>query len=375
MISSFSTLGSMKKNTAVSIPPVSVSLPNTRMPVVIIGTGSTNRFGYSSDLTTWSYGTLGSITNPSSICCGNVNSSPLWVVIGKDNGTTYYSTTSTNGTTWTTPNSSISAIFTSSGWLYNSLNFGYDKDGNGIFLAAGYGGTSGSPSVAISNDGLNWVVGGYPFTTTRFANNCYYGNGYWVVVGNSGTSTDGIMYSTNVSVSGNASISWSNTGRSFLDPAYGVVYSGNRWLIGTLNNAGGSTNGNLYVSSSSNPTSTYTSSRSVNQYPSAIMATQGNAVVGGSGSNNNYLFYFNPVTTTTPAGALSAATAPSRTWQIEYVTTTTMWIAVMGGTSGQNNSIAYSTDSQRQTNPGQQWNNISSVNTNIPSCVGIAASR
>lgn len=375
MISSFSTLGTMKKKAAAPVIISGPTVPSTKMPVVIIGTGSTNKYGYSSDLTTWSFGTLGTITNPSSICCGNVNSAPLWVVIGKDNGTTYYSTTSTNGTTWTTPNSSISAIIKSSGWLFNSLNFGYDKDGNGVFLAAGYGGTSGSPSVAISSDGLNWVVGGYPFTTDRFANNCYYGNGYWVVVGNSGTSTDGIMYSTNISVSGNASITWSNTGQSFLDPAYGVVYSGNRWLIGTLNNAGGSTNGNLYVSSSNNPTSTYTSNRNVNQYPNAIMATQGNAVVGGAGSGNNYLFYLNPVTVATPSSALSATTAPSRTWQIEYVTTTTMWIAVMGGTSGQNNSIAYSTDAQRRTNPGAQWTNISTVNTNIPSCVGIAAAR
>lgn len=374
MISSFSTLGTMKKN----MPPISISLPNqipsTKMPVVIIGTGSTNTYGYSNDLTTWTFGTLGTITNPSSICCGNVNSAPLWVIIGKDNGTTYYSTTSTNGTTWTEPNSSISSIIKAGGWLFNSLNFGYDKDGNGVFLAAGYGGTSGSSSVAISSDGTNWVVGGYPFTTTRFANNCYYGNGYWVVVGNAGSNTNCVMYSTNISVSGNASITWSNTGRVFTDPGYGVVYSGDRWLIGTRTNPP-SSNGILYVSSSSIPTSIYnTSSTSVGQFPSAIMATQGSAVVGGSGSNNNILYYFNPVTNTTPTGRVSASTAPSRTWQIEYVSTTTMWIATMAGTSGQNNSIAYSTDAERNANI-VGWTNISSVNTNIPSCVGIAAAR
>ena len=129
-------MGYMNKPKAVTVPLIPFVVPTRKMPVVIVGTG-TYRYGYSNDLVTWTWGNF-SFT-PTSICCGNVNSASLWVVIGNI-GTTFYSSTSTNGTTWTTPSSNISAIFTSTGWIYNGLNFGYDKDGNGIFLATGRGG-------------------------------------------------------------------------------------------------------------------------------------------------------------------------------------------------------------------------------------------
>ena len=339
----------------------SVIVPPTKMPVVIVGTGN-NRYGYSNDLVTWTWGSFSFA--PTSICCGIVNSASLWVVIGNI-GTTFYSSTSTNGTTWTTPSSNISAIFTSTGWIYNALNFGYDKDGNGIFLATGRGGPSGASSVAISNDGLNWVTGGFPFATTFFGNNCYYGNGYWVVVGNSGNTSTSVMYSSNISIAGNASIIWTSAG-TFTNPAYGVVYTGNRWLIGSNNNW-------LYYSSTNVPNSTYSSNQFVPQYPNAIMSTQNSAVAGGAGIGYSYLSYFNPVTTSSPTSALSATSTPSRTWQIEYVASTATWIAVMEGTTSGNNSIAYSTDTQRQNNTA--WTNIATVNTNMKSCVGIAAAR
>lgn len=356
-------MGFINKPKTITNAPLSVELPPTKMPVVIIGSGSsgTNRYGYSTNLTTWSWGNLS--FEPSSLCCGNVNSAPLWVTIGKSGGT-FYSSTSTNGTTWTTSSSSINSIF--KGWI-NGLNFGYDMCSNGIFLATGYGGSSGSPSVAISSNGVNWVVGGYPFTTTRFGNNCYYGNGYWVVVGNAGDGTKCVMYSTNISIAGNANITWSITGSIFRDPAYGVVYTGNKWLIGSLE-------GNISVSSTNDPTSTYAiRSSNATTYPGAIMGTQGSAVVGGAGNNPGNLYYYNPVTTTTPTSAVSATNSPTRTCQIEYVASTTMWIAVMEGTASNNNSIAYSTDAERQTN--NTWTNISTVNTNMVKCLGVAAAR
>ena len=103
------------------------------------------------------------------------------------------------------------------------------------------------------------------------------------------------------------------------------------------------------------------------------MSTENSAVVGGNGGNSGNLYYFNPVTTSFPTSAVSANTTPSRTWQIEYIESTAMWIAVMEGTTGGNNSIAYSTDTQRQND--NAWTNISTVNTNMKSCVGIAAAR
>ena len=158
------------------------------------------------------------IADPVSICCGNVNSAPLWVVTSKGSGNTRYSITSTDGINWSTQQySSINNVFPSTGWIYGSLNFGYDSSGAGIFLATGYGGSSGSSSIGISKDGITWKTGGFPFANTSFGSNCYYGNGYWVVVGNSGNASTCVKYSNTVHYDGNASITWSNTGRTLLN--------------------------------------------------------------------------------------------------------------------------------------------------------------
>jgi hypothetical protein len=370
MISSFSTLGKIKSNTAIpsSVPYYSASLtvPTTKMPVVIIGTGGSYTYGYSTNLTNWTWGTISPITNPTCICCGQYNSLPLWVVIGYT-GSTYYSTTSTNGITWTTPSSNISAIFKSGGWTY-SVNFGLDKDGYGIFLATGYGGTSGSPNVAISSDGINWVSGRSPFLTDRFGNTCYYGNGYWVVVGNSNDTAICAMYSTNVSIAGNASINWATVGSFTSQPAYGVVYSGTRWVISTIN-------GNVNYNSNNSPILSYATMTNLNQFPGAMMAKGNTLLVGGAGINNNIIFNFTTVPTTT--NTYTIPNNPSRTWQIEYVTETTMWIVAIAGTTTGNNSLAYITDLGRS-----QTNNItypltyvSTVNANMPVCTGVAAAR
>ena len=368
---SFSTIGSINNNK--SGPPAG---PPPAHSLVIIGTGNTtvpNTFGYTNDsnLLTWTFGNLATITTPAAICCGNVNSASLWVVIGYSGTgatTTYYSTTSTNGTNWTTPNN-ISAIFSATGWC-NALNFGYDKDNNGIFLATGYGGTSGSSSVAISQDGMTWKTGGNPFTLTNFGNNCYYGNGYWVVVGNSGSTANCVMQSSNISYVGNANITWANTGRTFTNPVYGVVYTGQRWIIGT-------NGGNVMVSANSNPTSSYNPNPNAGpQFPGAIMTNKGNiAVVGGNGTNRGSLYYRNPDTSILNAAA-AAATTPSYIRQIEYIPSTTMWVAALAGNVNGNNSIAISTTAQRGLNNGANpWTNIQVVNTNIPVCTGVAAAR
>ena len=373
---SFSTIGSINNNkSAPSAPPAPFfnTIPNTQMPLVIIGTGNTKTYGYTTnDLSTWEFGSFNTITTPTSICCGNVNSAPLWVVIGYSGTgatTTYYSTTSTNGKDWEPPSSDISGIFSATGWC-NALQFGYDSSGTGIFLATGYGGTSGSSSVAISQDGMTWKTGGKPFTLTNFGNNCYYGNGYWVVVGNTGNTANCVMYSSNISYTGNANITWAQTGTAFENPSYGVVYTGTKWIIGTNGS-------NVWYSDTSNPTSAYTPNRSAcPQWPGAIMTNKNNiAVVGGNGTNKQYLYYRNPDTQTT-SFAPAATTTPSYIRQIEYITSTTTWVAALAGNVNGNNSIAISTTAQRGLNNGANpWTNIQVVNTNIPVCTGVAAAR
>jgi hypothetical protein len=342
-----------KKKAVVSV------VPAPQGSVVVIGKGNNYNYGYSSNLTTWTFGNISpsfTTITLTALCCGNVNAAPLWVTVGNV-GTTWYSSTSTNGTTWTTPSSNISGIFKSGGWLYNALNFGYDKDGNGIFLATGYGGTSGSASVAISSDGLNWVGGGFPFATTYFGNNCYYGNGYWVVVGNTGNNATVAMYSNTISIAGNASITWATCG-TFTNPAYGVVYTGSRWFIGS--------NATIYLSSTNVPNSTYSSATSGVQWPTAMMNSDiSNVVYGGAGTSAANLYYvsLSNIASTTPSTLTS-----SRTFQIDYIKSTSTWVAGTSGVIGSNNSFYISTN-------GTSWTGNSVVNNSIPLCVGVAASR
>ena len=99
-------------------------------PIVLIGNDGTYSYAYTNDLLLlkWSYGNIGSTYAnfvPLSIGCGIYNSAPLWVAIGKS-GTTFYSSVSTNGTIWSVRSSSINSIFNgSTGFISNSLSFGY----------------------------------------------------------------------------------------------------------------------------------------------------------------------------------------------------------------------------------------------------------
>lgn len=352
MISSFSTIGCMNKNKAAPL------VGPTQGSVVVIGKGNNYNYGYSSNLTTWTFGNISpsfTTITLTALCCGNVNAAPLWVTVGNV-GTTWYSSTSTNGTTWTTPSSNISSVIKSAGWLYNGLNFGYDKDGGAIFLATGYGGTSGSTSVAISSDGVNWVGGGFPFTSTSFGNNCYYGNGYWVVVGNTGNAATVAMYSNTISIAGNASITWATCG-TFTNPAYGVVYTGSRWFIGS--------NNSIYVSLTDKPNSTYTSGSPGIQFPFAMMNSDiSNVVYGGVGTGADRLYYIQLPSLSKTFATLTS----SRTNQIDYIKSTSTWVAGTNGVVGSNNSFYTSTN-------GTIWTGVSVVGNSIPLCVGVAVAK
>jgi hypothetical protein len=297
----------------------------------------------------------------------------LWVVIGYSGSgatTVYYSTISTDGINWTNTTNNISSIFTSTGWV-NALQFGYDNAGTGIFLAVGAGnGGYNLPSVAISQNGINWKTGGNAFPS-RFGNNCYYGNGFWVAVGNTNNAGNCVVYSSNISYAGNANITWATAG-TFYNPAYGVVYTGTKWIIGTA----GST---LWTSATNLPNSSYTSITNYSpQFPGAIMTNKGNiAVIGGNGTNVGYLYYRN-LATAANYSAVAATNAPTYVGQIEYIPSSTMWVAAMGGTVEGNNSIAISTTAKLVPEAASitaPWTNIQSVNVNIPVCDGVAAAK
>ena len=349
MISSFSSIGLIKK------PQIIIPSGPTASSVVVIGTGNYS-YAYSSNYTfaTSTFGNIGATYSafvPTAVCCGNVNSAPLWVAIGT-NGTTKYSAVSTTGTSWTLSNN-ISAIFNSSGWCY-SVSYG-----NNIFMATGYSGTSGSSQVAISSDGLTWKTGGFPFTTTSFGNSSYYGNGYWVVVGNSGLATNSTMYSTNVSIAGNSSITWTTVGTTN-NPAYSIIFNGSFWVIGTNNYF-------LYRSANTFPNSGYTSIPS--GYPQFVgpLGYNGNNIVFGGSSSSITIYNIPNINNTTIIGNATISNL-LRPWQFDYNTTNSVFV-LAGDTGVNTNSFSYS------TNNGVSWTNNTVVSTKIYKCVGVAFAR
>jgi hypothetical protein len=105
------------------------------------------------------------------------------------------------------------------------------------------------------------------------------------------------------------------------------------------------------------------------------MTNKGNiAVVGGQGTSSSKLYYRNPDTAATSSYRNAAVTVPNNIRQIEYISSSTTWVAAMDGTTvTANNSIAYSTAAQRVND--DSWTNIQTVNTNVRVCVGVAAAR
>ena len=350
----------MKKNTAAT--------PTSSKRFVIIGSGgSAYTYATTTDISNgpFTYGNISTNYNnfvPRSICCGIYNSANLWVAIGIS-GTTLYSSTSTNGTTWTTRSSSISSIFGSSGWIFGALNFGYASNGTtGIFMATGYSGTSGNPQVAISLDGVTWKTGGTPFSGTGFGNDCFYGNGYWVVVGNSGANTTCAKYSTNVDYTDNTNISWTSVG-TVINPCYSVRYNGSRWFYGCASNY-------VVCTSNNTPNSALTSSSNAGQqYVSALAVLSNDTFLsGGSGNGGSYVsrgvfsgtisFPFNQI----------IETNTSRSWQMIYDASSSLYaVSTQGSTSNQMSLFLYGMIGGIWTPFGKP-----AVGTNLINCVGIA---
>jgi len=349
MISSFSSLSLIKK-------PVAAVASATN--VVIIGAGTYGTARSSNSGSTWEYGTAPFSFNGNTVmCCGILNLAPLWVIVG-NNGGTMTSATSTNGSTWTTSTSINSVIPGTSGAYCSCVAFG-----NGVFMVSGFNNSltpNGTP-VAISSDGITWVNGGYIFGSGKLTNAVAYGNGYWVAVANNaGGKTNNVRISSNVSVAGNANISWGTFRGLNTDPLYSVLYTGTRWLIGGFGGA-------VYYSDTNNPTSATFTLKSLNITNLAYHHVASLAI-----SNNNIIV----ATTWVPGGQetatiqyLDGTDIANNLWQNRALYTVSCSRIAQIGFGGTGTFITVSNKASTPTafsnDNGSTWNYLASINTNM----------
>lgn len=292
------------------------------------------------------------------MCCGILNSAPLWVIVG-NNGGTMTSATSTDGSTWTT-STSINGVIPGTNSAYCScLAFG-----NGVFMVSGYnsGLTPNGTPVAISSDGITWVNGGYIFGSGKLTNAVAYGNGNWVAVANNaGGKTNNMRISTNVSVAGAASIDWSTNFRGInADPLYSVIYTGTRWLIGGFGGA-------FFYSNTNNPISATFTLKSIN-----VTNLTYHHVASLAIGNSNIIV----ASTWVPGGQESAtiqyldgADIVNNSWQNRalYTVSCSRIAQVAFGGTGTFISVSNkaSTPTALSTDNGSSWGYLTSLNTNM----------
>ena len=344
-------------------PAAAAAAGGTSTNVIVIGAGTSANFGRSSDFgATWTFGTIPGITlnNKFQICCGNVNSAPLWVFVGST-GTMLVSFNTTNGTTWSSISNSISSIITNSttSTYCTSLAFG-----NGVFMASGFTGVyaDGAP-VAISADGITWSNGGTPHPN-KLTNAVTFGNGYWVAVPNQGVIANNVMMSTNVSIANVGSITWSAANTIPNDPLYSVLYNGSKWFVGYY--------GKLYYSASNLPTSSfaakgftptgdiaYTLSYSPNG--TLVIGTQN---AGGGGTSRVYKIDFGSTSTFIATGGGGGI------YTLNTTDVVNSDISLNGSAYFSGNKAVISTDN------GTSWTAITGINTNLTTgCYGVAFAK
>jgi hypothetical protein len=292
------------------------------------------------------------------MCCGILNSEPLWVIVGNNAGT-MTSATSTNGSTWTTSTSIHSVIPGTSGAYCSCVAFG-----NGVFMVSGFNNSltpNGTP-VAISSDGITWVNGGYIFGSGKLTNAVAYGNGYWVAVANNATvKTNNVRISTNVSVADASGIDWSTNYRGInADPLYSVIYTGTRWLIGGFGGA-------FFYSQTNNPINSTFTLKTLN-----ISNFTFHHVASLAISNNNIIV----ATTWVPGGQetatiqyLDGTDIANNLWQNRALYTASCSRIAQVGFGGTSTFITVSNKASTPTaisnNNGSSWSYLASINTNM----------
>ena len=293
------------------------------------------------------------------MCCGNVNSAPLWVFVGS-NGTRLVSFNTTNGTTWSSISTSISSIITNStsSTYCSSLAFG-----NGVFMASGFTGVyaNGAP-VAISADGITWSNGGTPHPN-KLTNAVTFGNGYWVAVPNLSGTTNNVMMSANVSIANVGGITWTAANTIPSDPLYSVLYNGSRWFVGYY--------GRLYYSASNLPTSSFAAkdyaetgdiAYTLSYSPNGTLVF-GTWNPGGGGANRAYKIDFGSTSTFIAAGGGGGI------YTLNTTDTVNSLIAINGSYFSGNKAVI-------STNNGTSWTAITAINTNLTTgCYGVAFAK
>ena len=162
------------------------------------------------------------------------NGSDRWVAVGFDDGnSTSKILWSSNGTEW---NTACMSDGTSPFGTGNGYGVAY---GDNLWVAVGVDKGGNTSNILYSSDGLEWNTACMVNGTSAFGKNfpdvndgsgiAYNGNGRWVAVGYGGTSTSNILYSddgkqwTNAYMSGGANPFGDNVGN-------GVAYGDGKWI-------------------------------------------------------------------------------------------------------------------------------------------------
>jgi len=181
--------------------------------VAVGSQGSDGRIWTSSDLTTWS---LGSLSARTKTYWAGAYGGGTYVAIGDLMGTTTGLATSANGTSWT-----VRTTINDSSTLYDIAY------GNGAFVAVG--GKSGAPVVKRSTDGVTWTSPALPTHNIDYLSTIAYVNNQFVAIGmnydNSGNTVDVGVWT-------------SPDGQTWTDRAYpestdtitGVLYDGSKYI-------------------------------------------------------------------------------------------------------------------------------------------------
>ena len=180
---------------------------------IFVAVGVGGTINTSADAVTWTRRSVLISTALNSVAY----SGSVYVLVGDNEAVA----TSTDAITWT-----VRSTPGASNWGFKGITYG-----NGEFIIVGNSGSVGNTSILTSADGITWTVRS---VTNNQLNAVTYGNNLYVAVGNN----NAIMTSTNA-------ITWTTrTADNMVVGPYGIVtYAEGVYLIGSI--AGGSSTNNL----------------------------------------------------------------------------------------------------------------------------------